>query len=83
MMILMEMLTAEMRMVNVTLYRISLYFGMYRCIAIGRLFKVLKSNNRIIVMAVLWLILIIVWIYQNALQGNNQIYPFTSELIGL
>ena len=83
MMILMEMLTAEMRMVNVTLYRISLYFGMYRCIAVGRLFKVLKSNNRIIVMIVFWLLLILVWIYQNALQGNNQIYPFTSELIGL
>ena len=82
-MILMEMLTAEMRIVNATLYRISLYFGMYRCVATGRLLKVLKSNNRMIVMAVIWILLILIWIYQNVLQGNNQIYPFTSELIGL
>lgn len=34
-------------------------------------------------MAVIWILLILIWIYQNVLQGNNQIYPFTSELIGL
>lgn len=83
MMILFEMLTAEMRAINPTLYRVSLYFGMYRYIGMGRVVKSLKSNNRIIVTWVIWILLIATWIYQNIVQGNNQIYPYTSELIGL
>lgn len=56
---------------------------MYRCIGIGRLVKTLKLSNRMIVATILWILLIVTWIYQNVIQGNNQIYPFTSELIGL
>lgn len=82
-MMLLEILTAEMRTINTTLYRLSLYFGMYRCIGIGRLVKTLKLSNRMIVATILWILLIVTWIYQNVIQGNNQIYPFTSELIGL
>lgn len=83
-MIILEMLTAEMRMINISLYRISLYFGMYRCVGLGRLIKSLKlKNNRMVITGLICLLLIVMWIYQNVIQGNNQIYPFTSELIGI
>lgn len=82
-MLLFEMLTAEMRTINSILYRLSLYFGMYRYIGMGRLVKTLKANNRAFVTWGIWILLIVTWIYQNVVQGNNQIYPFTSELIGI
>ena len=82
-MIILEMLTAEMRSINPTLYRISLYFGIYRCIGIGQLVKSLRLNNRRIITAIIWIMLTVTWYYQNVIQGNNQIYPFTSALIGI
>lgn len=82
-MMLMEMISAEMRVIHPTLYRISLYFGMYRCLGIGRVVRNLKGNNKKIVETILLVLLIITWIYQNVAQGNNEIYPFTSELIGV
>jgi len=82
-MILMEMLSAELRIVHPTLYRVSLYFGVYRCLGLGRVVGSLKISNRRIVSAVLLLLFVVTWIYQNVVQGNNEIYPFTSQLIGI
>lgn len=82
-MMVIEILTAEMRMINPIFYRVSMYFGMYRYIGVGRLVKSLKSNNRVIVTCIIWILLMITWIYQNVMQGNNQIYPFTSEILGI
>lgn len=81
--IIIEMIAAEMRMFNASLYRISLYFGMFRCVGIGRVMKVVKPNNRQILIWIIGTLLIITWIYQNVVQGNNQIYSFTSEILGI
>ena len=82
-MIFFEIIIAEMRSVNVTLYRISLYFCMFRCIAMGRVVKVINNNNRLIVKISILLLLGIIWVYQNVYQGNNDIYPFTSQILGI
>lgn len=81
MMVLLEIIAAETRNINVTFYRISLYYGMYRCIAIGRLERVLCRSNRKIVDIALMVLLLITWIYQVVIQNNNAIYPYSSDLL--
>ena len=82
-MLIIEMLTAQMRGINSSLYRIALYFTIFRCIAMGRLVEILSCSNRKIIKIILFVMLLIIWIYQNVIQGNNEIYPYTSELIGI
>lgn len=78
-----EMVVSEMRLINVTLYRIAFYFTVYRCILMGRVIKCIKKENKIIIKTVFMVLLIVNWIYQNIIQGNNEIYPFSSELISM
>ena len=75
-MLLLEICTVQLRSVHPTLYRISYYFGSYRFIAYPRLVRILRKDNRYIVGAVLILYLVVIWYYQNVIQGNNQIYPY-------
>ena len=65
----MEMILSELRVISVPLYRICLYFGVFRCLGIGRL-----------VHAVIGM-LVVIWLYQVVLQGNDEIYPYTSEIL--
>lgn len=83
-MLILEMVIAEMRSIVTTLYRLSFFFGVYKAVAYSRLATIytMKKNKEIIT-AILFLYLIVVWIYQNVLQGNNDIYPYTSEILGL
>ena len=74
-MLLLEICTIQLRSVHPALYRISYYFGYYRFIAYPRLVRILRRDNRHIVGAVLILYLVVIWYYQNVMQGNNQIYP--------
>ena len=82
-MAIIEIMTAEMRSVNVTLYRISLYFCMFRCIAIGRVVNVVNRNNKKIIKIVIIALLIVIWIYQNVVQRNNEIYPYKSIILNI
>ena len=75
-MLLLEICTIQLRSVHPALYRVSYYFGYYRFIAYPRLVRILRRDNRYIVGAVLILYLVVIWYYQNVMQGNNQIYPY-------
>jgi hypothetical protein len=75
-MLLLEICTIQLRSVHPALYRVSYYFGYYRFIAYPRLVRILRRDNRYIVGAVLILYLVVIWYYQNVVQGNNQIYPY-------
>lgn len=75
-MLLLEICTVQLRSVRPALYRISYYFGYYRFIAYSRLVRILRRDNRIIVGAVLIVYLLVLWYYQNVIQGNNEIYPY-------
>lgn len=82
-MLILEMLISQMRSIMPTLYRVSFMFGMYRMVAYSRVASAVKKDNRIIITTVLLVYLIVVWVYQNVIQGNNEIYPFTSQLLGI
>lgn len=75
-MLLLEICTVQLRSVRPALYRISYYFGYYRFIAYSRLVRILRRDNRAIVSLVLIVYLMVLWYYQNVIQGNNQIYPY-------
>lgn len=71
-----EMLSVEMSAFVPSLYRISLYFIPFRCMAYARICKVLNKKNRMVLLCCLILYLLVVFIYQNQIKGNNEIYPY-------
>lgn len=75
-MLITEMFTVEMSAFVSSLYRISLYFVPFRCVAYARLYAVQKGKNKVIYGALLIVYLLIIFIYQNEIKGNNEIYPY-------
>lgn len=85
-MIGMELILSELRTFGEPLYRLCRYFGVFRCLGIGRLVAGLKESPKNQkwakpVMALLLAMLVVIWLYQVVLQGNDEIYPYTSELL--
>ena len=81
-MILIEMATAQLRNINVPLYRICLYFAFFRYLVIGRVVKCVEDERlRKLLKAAMWGMLVIIWIYQAYIQGNNAICPYTSKIL--
>lgn len=76
-----DLVLCQLRGILPALYRVSLYFGMFKMIAYSRIYFI--TNNKLFMGTVLLMFLIIVWIYQNVIQGNNEIYPYTSSLLGI
>lgn len=81
--LLSEMLTVELSAFVGSLYRISLYFVPFRCLAYSRICGVQKKKNRVICSIALIVYLLIIFVYQNQIKGNNEIYPYVSELLGI
>lgn len=81
--LILEMFTAEMRAVLPTLYRFSYFFFAFKSIAYTRLLVVFSKKSRIFVGFGILAFLVVWWIYGNAIQGNNQIYPYTSTIMGI
>lgn len=88
-MLILELLTAEMRAFISTFYRMSFYFGTYKMVAYSRMIKPFMGrgeNSRLTRMLVYILVavfLMVLWYYQNVVQGNNDIYPYTSTILGI
>lgn len=82
-MIILEIMFALMRNVNLTLSRIAFYFCIFRCVGTGVLLNKVSKSNKGIIKTGFLIFLVVYWIYQNVVQGNNEIYPFTSELLGI
>lgn len=77
MMIIFELITALMSAFVSSLYRIALYFVLFRSMAYSRIVMTCKlKKNRIICAIILIVYLLIVFIYQNQIKGNNDIYPY-------
>lgn len=82
----MEMILSELRIFSVTLYRICLYVGVFRCLGIGWLVAALRESLKFRkwekpIIVLLLAMLAVIWVYQAVLQGNDEIYPYTSELL--
>ncbi len=82
-MLILDLVFSQIRSADAALYRVSLYFGVYKIIAYPKLVNALTGNGRHIVEFVLFLFLIILWYYQIVIAGNNQVYPYTSEILGI
>jgi len=82
-MLFIDIITAQMRAIMPTLYRISFMFGIYRSVAYSRVCCLSKGNNKIILIIFLVMYLVVLWIYQNVIQGNNEVYPYTSKIFGI
>lgn len=85
-MMIADMITAELRIISIPIYRVSLYFSVFRCMAIGRVLHVLKKdperkNWARLVAAGLVALLVVIWLYQVVLKGNDEIYPYTSRIL--
>lgn len=74
--LLLEICAVQLRSVRPALYRLSQYFGCFRFLAYARLVRILRRDNRALAAAALIAFLVVVWYYQNVVQGNNQIYPY-------
>ena len=85
-MMIADMITAELRIISVPIYRVSLYFSVFRCMAIGRVLHVLKKDPerknwaRLVAVGAVAL-LVVIWLYQVVLKGNDGIYPYTSRIL--
>lgn len=86
-MLIMELLTAEMRAFVPTFYRISFYFGVYKMVAYSRMIKPIRGKNSKTARAFFYILVlayfVLLWYYQNVVQGNNDIYPYTSTILGI
>lgn len=81
--LIVDLLLSAMRGTLSTLYRAAFIFGMYRTVAYSRICSVLKKNNKLVVTTLLIVYLIVIYFYQNVIQGNNEIFPYTSEILGI
>ena len=75
-MLFVEMFTVELSAFIGSLYRISLFFVPFRCLGYARFCGIKKNKNRTMYIAVLLIYLLIIFIYQNQIKGNNEIYPY-------
>lgn len=88
-MLILELLSAEMRAFISTLYRMSFYFGSYKMVAYSRMIKPFRGSKgnsrltRIFIYILVTTFFMLLWHYQNVVQGNNDIYPYTSTILGI
>ena len=74
--LLLEIFTVELSAFVASLYRISLYFVPFRFLSYARIVSVQSKKNRTVYLIVLIIYLAIIFIYQNVIKGNNEIYPY-------
>lgn len=75
-MLLIEMYTVELSAFIGSLYRISLYFVPFRAFSYARYCSIQKKRDKLLSVMLLIVYLLIIFIYQNQIKGNNEIYPY-------
>lgn len=76
-MLALELVTVLMSSFVSSLYRIALYFVPFRCMAYSRFCMIgMNRKSRIIRSGILLVYLLVIFIYQNQIKGNNEIYPY-------
>lgn len=76
-MLALELVTVLMSSFVSSLYRVALYFVPFRCMAYSRFCMIgMNRKSRIIRSGILLVYLLVIFIYQNQIKGNNEIYPY-------
>lgn len=74
--LILEMFTVELSGFVASLYRISLFFIPFRCMSYARYVGTKTKKDKLLWVGILSLYLLVVFVYQNQIKGNNQIYPY-------
>lgn len=74
--LIIELISVELSAFLPSLYRISLFFVPFRCIAYARLIITQKKYSIVLYGMVMIAYLLLIFIYQNQIKGNNEIYPY-------
>lgn len=64
-----------------TLYRLSMYFGMIKIVAYPYTCVIFNRNSKKVVKTMLVMMLFIIWYYQIIIQGNEEVYPYATDII--
>ncbi|MCH4021045.1 MAG: EpsG family protein [Erysipelotrichaceae bacterium] len=75
-----DLLLAQLRAIMPALYRISYYFGISKLETYPRIQDIFTKKSKIIVNTVIVVLLGILWYYQIVVQGNEGVYPYTSDV---
>lgn len=79
-----ELFVSELRAINVTLYRFSLFYGYYKMLCMPALISSMKTrDNKIIFALLIVMFSILVWYYQIVIQGNESVFPYHSIILGI
>lgn len=81
MMLIGEILFCQLRSSIPALYRTSLYFSLIKIQAYPNIDKIFKRKDRVMIKIFLILFLLAIWYYQIVVKGNEQIYPYRSNII--
>ncbi|EFV02275.1 hypothetical protein HMP0721_0698 [Pseudoramibacter alactolyticus ATCC 23263] len=79
--LVLEVVIFQLRLIVFFLYRISLYFGMYKSVAYARLIRISEGKEKIVWTLLLGLLLLTIWGFRTVYLKENQIYPYTSQMM--
>lgn len=75
-----DLLLSQLRTIMPALYRISYYFGISKLEIYPRIQDVFTKKSKIIVNTLIVILLGVIWYYQIVVQGNEGVYPYTSDV---
>ncbi|OTP51942.1 hypothetical protein A5884_001137 [Enterococcus sp. 7D2_DIV0200] len=82
---MMDLIFISLRMIDITVSRVILYLAVFKIISYPLIIKYsIKDKNLRFLCYLLFIgYLILVWYLQVVVGGNGEIYPFTSEILGI
>lgn len=75
-MLLLDLAFAELRGIHATLYRLSLYFSVFKCVVYPEVISTFSYKYRKITKTLLLLFAFVLWYYQVVLMNNGHTYPY-------
>jgi hypothetical protein len=79
--LILEIVTFQLRLIVFFLYRISLYFGIYKSVVYARLIRISEGKEKTLWTLLFVLLLVAVWGFKTVYLKENQIYPYSSQII--
>lgn len=79
-----DFLFYQLRIVNVVFSRASFYFFVFQFISIPSVIKIIPEKTDKLTLTIIYILfLLATWYYQIVISGNNEIYPYQSNILGI
>lgn len=83
-MLAIELFFLQLMTTSFAFWRFGTFFGMFRAVAYSRVCSVLKKrDNRLYAAACILVVLMLIWAYEIVYAGKNEVYPYTSAILGI